>query len=719
MAGEGYEACWDTTNNGTCDTGWQANGAATTKPLYGLPVGTYYWQVKTVGGGLQADEGTWWSFTVTVPYVAPDHWKAEYFGNVTLSGPPVATVDEGTGFVDHSWGTGGPAGLSDFFSTRFTRTVTLAAGRYRFTQTTDDGSRLWVDDQLQIDAWGVDGLTTHTVDLDLAAGDHTLRFQSVEYTGGATAQLTWTPVLDVPAGVWTAEYFANMALSGPPASTVEEVSAFIDHNWGDGGPEALPVDGFSARFTRTLAFPAGTYRFTVVTDDGSRVWIDDQLVIDAWWDQAPSTYTADVALAAGDHTVRYECYENGGGAVAQLSWAFAPEPEPTPPEAAAGGTLGTAAPENPVGPAGRAAGLLLGVIALFGLAVRAVRRWRLAAQPHAGLRRSADGGQAASRVHSPLSATALWLTAMLLVPAGALAQIPTQVVEYYHTDVLGSVRAVTKQVNGEWQVVARHDFMPFGEEVAAPIPPQDKRLFTGKERDSETGQDYFEARYLRATAGRFTTVDPKLNVKETLVDPQRWNRYAYALDNPLRYVDTNGKWPTSIHNRILDAAFPGLSDAQRQLLKDASSNTDFNNRVNGRDPQAPENSFLHAMRGPEQTVEDARALMGGFIADNEKAAAAAQSAHAAKGGQGLANDALTPLGNALHPVMDSSSPGHAGFQQWTGSGLFGQKLLAHGAKELTINTQQLNAAMAACRAEYLKLFGAEALRLATTTRAPQ
>ena len=81
-------------------------------------------------------------------------------------------------------------------------------------------------------------------------------------------------------------------------------------------------------------------------------------------------------------------------------------------------------------------------------------------------------------------------------PAPALAQTTTQVIEYYTTDALGSVRAVTKQVNGTWQVVARHDFMPFGEEVAPPVPPQDKRLFTGKERDSETGLDYFEARYL-------------------------------------------------------------------------------------------------------------------------------------------------------------------------------------------------------------------------------
>jgi len=92
-------------------------------------------------------------------------------------------------------------------------------------------------------------------------------------------------------------------------------------------------------------------------------------------------------------------------------------------------------------------------------------------------------------------------------------------------------------VKGQWQVVARHDFMPFGEEVAAPIPPQDKRLFTGKERDAETGQDYFGARYYRADIGRFTTVDP---VGGRLADPQTLNRYAYARNNPLRYVDPTG-----------------------------------------------------------------------------------------------------------------------------------------------------------------------------------
>lgn len=67
------------------------------------------------------------------------------------------------------------------------------------------------------------------------------------------------------------------------------------------------------------------------------------------------------------------------------------------------------------------------------------------------------------------------------------------------------------------------------------------REFTGKERDAETGYDYFGARYYGAKAARFTTIDPAYTSQENLVDPQRWNRYAYVRNNPLRYVDPDGR----------------------------------------------------------------------------------------------------------------------------------------------------------------------------------
>ena len=88
--------------------------------------------------------------------------------------------------------------------------------------------------------------------------------------------------------------------------------------------------------------------------------------------------------------------------------------------------------------------------------------------------------------HLPATALLL-LAAMLLVPATASPSSNARGSVLPPDTPLGSVRAVTKQVNGTWQVVARHDYMPFGEEgVAPPSPPPDKRLFTGKERDNET-----------------------------------------------------------------------------------------------------------------------------------------------------------------------------------------------------------------------------------------
>ena len=63
---------------------------------------------------------------------------------------------------------------------------------------------------------------------------------------------------------------------------------------------------------------------------------------------------------------------------------------------------------------------------------------------------------------------------------------------------------------------------------------------TGKERDSETGLDYFGARYFSGAQGRFTSPDPKLLTARHLVNPQKWNKYAYVLNNPLVLIDPDG-----------------------------------------------------------------------------------------------------------------------------------------------------------------------------------
>lgn len=66
-----------------------------------------------------------------------------------------------------------------------------------------------------------------------------------------------------------------------------------------------------------------------------------------------------------------------------------------------------------------------------------------------------------------------------------------------------------------------------------------RQQFTRKERDSETGLDYFGARYYAAPHERFNSVDP-LMASGMAVDPQSWNRYAHLANNPLRYSDDDG-----------------------------------------------------------------------------------------------------------------------------------------------------------------------------------
>lgn len=131
-----------------------------------------------------------------------------------------------------------------------------------------------------------------------------------------------------------------------------------------------------------------------------------------------------------------------------------------------------------------------------------------------------------------MSTCAVTMTAALYVQADFSGPLVTQTKQYYHLDALGSVRVITDQSGG---VLARRDYQPFGEDAS--LLTGDPRRFTGKERDPETGLDYFEARYYRASPGRFTVVDA---VGGHLEDPQSLNAYAYARNNPLRYTDSSG-----------------------------------------------------------------------------------------------------------------------------------------------------------------------------------
>jgi RHS repeat-associated protein len=240
----------------------------------------------------------------------------------------------------------------------------------------------------------------------------------------------------------------------------------------------------------------------------------------------------------------------------------------------------------------------------------------------------------AVRLHSAraIVAGAATVAVTLLWPSALFGQT-WQVVEYYDTDALGSIRIVT---DARGQAVARHDFLPFGEELSPQIPPHDKKLFTGQERDFETGQDYFAARQLRADLGRFTTVDPELRIQEALLDPQKWNRYAYVSNNPLRYVDPNGRWGIDVHFYLTYflAGASGYSSDRAYTIASADLNVDIEHNPFRSTAERRKWHFPDAMR----TVEVMEVMA------NEP------------------DDAT--FGGALHVYQDSSS--HFGYAAWKG-----------------------------------------------------
>jgi RHS repeat-associated protein len=127
-----------------------------------------------------------------------------------------------------------------------------------------------------------------------------------------------------------------------------------------------------------------------------------------------------------------------------------------------------------------------------------------------------------------------------------LAELPEAA--YTTSDNLGSPRINTGAYG---QVIARHDYHPFGEEIHAAVSaPRTEGLgymtdgirkkFTGYERDDETDLDYAQTRMYGYGYGRFTSPDDFLN-NTHVSDPQSWNLYSYVGNNPLVFVDPDGQ----------------------------------------------------------------------------------------------------------------------------------------------------------------------------------
>ncbi len=153
-------------------------------------------------------------------------------------------------------------------------------------------------------------------------GTHQLAARAVAIGGGTTTSTPASVTVNIPnvAGL-RGEYYDNMDFTN---LAMVRADATVNFDWGNGSPDPrLDVNTYSVRWTGTIRPRyTQTYTFTTNTDDGVRLWVNNQLIIDQWVDQGPTNHTGTIALVANQsYDLRMDYYENGGGAVARLSWS--------------------------------------------------------------------------------------------------------------------------------------------------------------------------------------------------------------------------------------------------------------------------------------------------------------------------------------------------------------------------------------------------------------
>ena len=285
--------------------------------------------------------------------------RGEYYNNPSnsaypledpFSGSPVLTRTDGV--VNFSWAQNSPASQvsSDNFSVKWTGQVRApVSGSYTFTVTGDDGVRLFLNGQLVIDGWTDQYPTSYSYTTTLTAGTlYDIEVHYYEHSGDATCRLRWSypgqplqtipqsqlyPTSSVAAGSGLrGEYFNDSSADNYPlnnpfaaAPVLTRTDSTVDFDWNYGSP-APQVNSsfFSARWTGRVRAPVtGTYTFYVTGDDGVRLLLNGNTVIDGWRDQGATSYSYTTNLTAGTlYDIELDYYEHEGRAVCELQWSY-------------------------------------------------------------------------------------------------------------------------------------------------------------------------------------------------------------------------------------------------------------------------------------------------------------------------------------------------------------------------------------------------------------
>ncbi|MCK4796142.1 MAG: right-handed parallel beta-helix repeat-containing protein, partial [Spirochaetes bacterium] len=264
--------------------------------------------------------------------------KGSYYDSLNYSSHIITRIDPGINF---DWGYNMPdVSLgADYYSVKWKGKVKIdTSDTYTFYTISDDGVRLWINNRLLINEWHDQGAAEYSTSLYLTPGLYDIELNYYERGWAASAKLLWSsskitkqPIDhthlyyhyigdDHPQGGLIGHYFNNNDFT---SFAFTRIDPMIDFDWINDSPDSsIWNDTYSIRWTgQVKADYDETYTFYTNSDDGVKLWIDGQLLINNWFDHGPTEYSASVQLSQGWHDIKIDYYENDWQSSAKLFWS--------------------------------------------------------------------------------------------------------------------------------------------------------------------------------------------------------------------------------------------------------------------------------------------------------------------------------------------------------------------------------------------------------------
>ncbi|WP_243388114.1 PA14 domain-containing protein, partial [Bacillus kexueae] len=187
--------------------------------------------------------------------------------------------------VHYNWGYNAPSSsiTPDYFTAIFDQSGTYNAGDYFVQTLADDGVKVEVDGKWLIDRWSPSsGTINRALWLNVQEGTHTVKTHYYEGSGRA---VLFSDI--VPFDHWIAYYYPNKDVKGQPTAAKViapegELKRLREDHGRNSPANGVPVDNFSAKYTTAKRLEAGEYIIRTRADDGIKVYIDGQLVLNRW-----------------------------------------------------------------------------------------------------------------------------------------------------------------------------------------------------------------------------------------------------------------------------------------------------------------------------------------------------------------------------------------------------------------------------------------------------